>query len=311
MSLKLRLKTIRSSITKTCNSFSSFYSSEPDDFIETQAYLDALTDLFERMNVANTELMAVLETDSDESHVEAELEKVESYRSELIKHIGRAKVLLSRSGTRSESNSQSGSTVSFSRLPKINLPIFSGDVLEWASFEERFLSAMHRGLDDVTKFGYLLSQLKGEAASLVSGLPLVGSNYGVAFDMLRTRYGSKKRVLRAHVRDLLTINCQSDKDPKCIRSFVDKINKNMRGLNILNVMSDDYEIFLSEILIDRVSKRVKAEWAKLGDDDMNLGNLLKLMEWEARQLEIVGAPTLFSTKEPIKQPFVKRNSSFS
>ena len=50
------------------------------------------------------------------------------------------------------------------KLPKLTLPKFSGDVLEWQSFWDQFKVNVHDSdLSVVSKFSYLLSLLQGEA----------------------------------------------------------------------------------------------------------------------------------------------------
>jgi hypothetical protein len=76
-------------------------------------------------------------------------------------------------------------------LPKLNLPQFDGDILNWSTFYDTFCAAIHNNesLDNVQKFQYLKSNLIGEAARVVSGLQLTNSNYVEAFAILKERFG--------------------------------------------------------------------------------------------------------------------------
>lgn len=50
------------------------------------------------------------------------------------------------------------------KLPKLDLPEFGGDILEWHQFWDRFESNIgNKNLSDVDKLLYLKSSLKGEA----------------------------------------------------------------------------------------------------------------------------------------------------
>ena len=61
-----------------------------------------------------------------------------------------------------------------SRLPKLSLPIFSGDPLTWQTFWDSFYAAIHANtnLSGIQKFNYLKAQLQGDAARANDGLPL-------------------------------------------------------------------------------------------------------------------------------------------
>ena len=53
------------------------------------------------------------------------------------------------------------------KLPKLNLPVFNGDMLQWQSFWEQFVAAVDStDLPDVSKFSYLRASLEGETNQL-------------------------------------------------------------------------------------------------------------------------------------------------
>ena len=189
----------------------------------------------------------------------------------------------------SKSTKPSSSTPTISaKLPKLELPKFSGNVLEYHDFHQSFLSAVDTAsLVPSQKLNYLRSLLKGEAAALISGLEISDANYAVALDLLSNRCGSKSHQIRAHVRSLLSYSCSDSKDVSTYRTFIDGISKHMRGLESYGMSSDDYGQFLCEILIDKVPNKVKNEWAALDDEDMNLENLLRLVEIETKKVDIV------------------------
>ena len=50
------------------------------------------------------------------------------------------------------------------KLPKLSLPKFSGDVLQWQSFWDQFTAVVDSSdIPDISKFSYLRSLLEGEA----------------------------------------------------------------------------------------------------------------------------------------------------
>ena len=75
------------------------------------------------------------------------------------------------------------------RLPKLEIPSFSGEKLKWAEFWDSFEAAVHvnTSLLDVEKLNYLMSKLTGEAKSSVSGIFLSNENYQVAVELLKER----------------------------------------------------------------------------------------------------------------------------
>jgi len=68
---------------------------------------------------------------------------------------------------------------STSRLPKLTIPVFSGDPLNWQTFWDLFSAAIHTNpaLGCIQKFNYLKAQLQGDAARAIAGLPLTECKY--------------------------------------------------------------------------------------------------------------------------------------
>ena len=80
-----------------------------------------------------------------------------------------------------------------SKLPKLMLKKFSGEVIQWQSFWDSYKSAMHneKGLSVITKFSYLRDLLEDSATSVIAGLPTTEANYSSAIELLQRRFGDK------------------------------------------------------------------------------------------------------------------------
>ncbi|CAC5362880.1 unnamed protein product [Mytilus coruscus] len=68
------------------------------------------------------------------------------------------------------------------RLPKLDLPHFDGDVLQWSTFWDAYESTIHynSSLTPIQKFSYLKAQLIGSAAQTIAGFALTNANYETA-----------------------------------------------------------------------------------------------------------------------------------
>ena len=93
------------------------------------------------------------------------------------------------------------------KLPKLNLPTFHGDVTKWLEFYDLFSCSIHNNnnLTDIQKLTYLKGQLGGEAAKLISGFKLEGSNYNPAIQLLIDNYGRKDRISYALITQLTSL----------------------------------------------------------------------------------------------------------
>ena len=79
------------------------------------------------------------------------------------------------------------STFQTNRLPKLVLPSFNGNPLEWQSFWDSFWSAAddNSSISDVQKFNYLKAQLCDGAKRVIAGLLLTSVNYAKSIQLLK------------------------------------------------------------------------------------------------------------------------------
>ena len=86
------------------------------------------------------------------------------------------------------------------QLPRLTIQPFDGNVTHWTSFWDSFDSAIHQntGLNEVDKFNYLRSLLRGSARDTISGLMLTEANYAEAITILRCHFGNKQQIISKH-----------------------------------------------------------------------------------------------------------------
>jgi len=75
-------------------------------------------------------------------------------------------------------------------LPKIELPMFDGRIINWRSFRDIYVSLVdgNEGVSDIERFHYLLSCLSGLALSVVKSVRLSTANYTIAWQALTDRF---------------------------------------------------------------------------------------------------------------------------
>ncbi len=95
---------------------------------------------------------------------------------------------------------------SASVLPKLDLPIFKWDILDWSSFWDVFESGVDsKSYGGYTKFNFLISKLEGEAKAALLGLTSSNGNYVKTKDILHDRYNQPKEVVTAHYKALINL----------------------------------------------------------------------------------------------------------
>ncbi len=100
------------------------------------------------------------------------LEKMERARTDLISAWTTAHPVVPAAAAASAGDSHRTNTQA-AKLPKLDLPKFSGDVMKFLLFWQQFVACVEdQELPNVTKFNYLLGLLKGDAKTVLDGLPV-------------------------------------------------------------------------------------------------------------------------------------------
>ncbi|XP_074658424.1 uncharacterized protein LOC141911298 [Tubulanus polymorphus] len=148
-------------------------------------------------------------------------------------------------------------------LPKLVLPNFDGNVLNWITFIDAFNSAVdqNNSISPIQKFQYLQCQLHGEALKTIEGLSLTNNNYGHAMDLLKERYGQKQKITNAYMSALLELK-QPRYEVDSLRNFYDTIESHVRGLQALGTSEESYGSLLIPMIMNKLPLEVRTQIAR-------------------------------------------------
>ena len=171
-----------------------------------------------------------------EEEINSEIEDASKFRRELIKDRCAAMGALNTINTVNQERTEatlgnSALSTGYSskhdpKLPKLVIPKFDGNVLQWESFWDQFNVSIHESnQSDVNKFSYLKGLVEGEARQVIEGLSLTAANYKEARDLLVNRFGRKEPIILSHVQELLSMvsNKNESKSVANLRKLQDKI----------------------------------------------------------------------------------------
>lgn len=194
------------------------------------------------------------------------------------------------------------------KLPKITLHRFKGDVTQFRTFWDTFESQVHSNprLTKIDKFSYLVSLVEGTASRAIEGLPVTEENYDSVVDILKKRFGKPQKLISAHMEELLKLNiCTLDK-PSQLRFLCDKINVNIRGLEALGVKSEQYGSLLIPIIMAKLPAEIRVQVARNTSQDVwEIDSLLDFIQREIEAREI--SEKINAVTEQVKHPSPTRN----
>lgn len=243
--------------------------------IDIQCRLQKIEPLYEEFDTLQTEIEIL----SDEPPVEEVPAERVQFDNNYYSLVARAKSLLAAGRKDSESvaefsDAESGGRVrNLVRLPKIDLPHFSGGYQDWLEFKDTFLSLIHNSdrIDNINKFHYLRASLQGNAALIIKNIDFKGDNYKIAWELLCERFDNTRLLVNNHLQALFNIEPIRSESSKSIQNLIDVTNKNIRALASLNEpIWDTIIIYMMSNKLDSVTGR----------------------EWEEHRNTLTSSPTL-------------------
>jgi len=161
-----------------------------------------------------------------------------------------------------------------SKLPDLPLPTFDGKITEWNGFWERFQPQVG-SLNDPpwsSKFTYLFGQLRGEALRTVQGIIPSEENYFVLEATLKENFGQPRRIIRAHVSNVLKLP-KPMQSASSLRQFYNSLMGDLRSLQALKIDVSACAPFIIPIIEDKLPGKVRG---LLGDSVQGVQFDLKL-----------------------------------
>ena len=273
-----KLKRARSAtkgwLTKSAESLAKILEQKSPDRFD----LEALAAVFEKRLSNYEQAQAALELEQSQEETEADQDSQSEFTESLVLLRARVAKQLSKfeAGTPPSSVSV---TAAQAKLPRLNLPEFDGNIVEWFSFWEAFsVNVDSTDLPDVTKLTYLRSLLKGEAKKSVDGLALTSESYAATCELLKQRFGRKDLVIFSHIQALLEM---SPSPIRNLQDLVDALLVHVRSLESLGVTGESYGVILNPILLSRLPQEVRLEWAREAEGrEADLDHLIKFLKKE-------------------------------
>lgn len=149
------------------------------------------------------------------------------------------------------------------KLPKIPLPTFSGEYTQWLSYYETFSALVHRNaaLDNVARFHYLLSSVKGGALKRIESIEVTPESYDVALKLLVERYQKRNIIIREHIWHLLNLPSIANKTTAAtLRDLIDTVSSHLRALTSLGRPVAHWDDLIVEIMLSKLDSVTLDKW---------------------------------------------------
>ena len=205
------------------------------------------------------------------------------------------------------------------KLPIISLPEFCGELTEWLSFYDTFVSLVHNSeeISNIQKFHYLRASLKREAAGIIQPIPITAENYQVAWKALLNRYSNKVHLRKMHTRALFELPKLTNSHAPDLRQLANQFQLHIDILKQLEESIPDNSTIYVELLATKLDKATLQAWEEHNSQDIqpthpNMTNFLlkRAQTIEALALQTGNRPTTSHSKMGIpNHKFSKKMST--
>jgi hypothetical protein len=178
------------------------------------------------------------------------------------------------------------------KLPRIEIPEFTGKYEDWTSFEDLFLATYgnNQKLQDSEKLQYLKTYVKGEAAGLFKSYQITNANYAEAWDLLKNRYSNERKIVNSILKRLFSQAVMKQESSSSLRKLADTTNECVRALAVLKRPVDAWDDLLIFIVVERMDTESRSEWAMSlkGSTCPTYKELLEFLDQRVRGLQAAG-----------------------
>ena len=221
-----------------------------------QLYEERLTDLRKDLESLQRDLLSVDLDEGDELITsQVDLEKLILFGCS-----SKVRKLLQ---SQSEESSTASADNKGVKLPKLEVPKFDGNILNWITFWEQFNVSVYQctTLSDTEKLVYLHHSLKdGSAKNVIEGLSHSGDCYLEAVECLKGRYNCPRLIHQAHVRVILEAPSLKTGGGKELRRLHDIILQHLRALKAMGYKPSSP--FLTSIIELKLDQGTMFKWQK-------------------------------------------------
>ncbi|XP_055584947.1 uncharacterized protein LOC129737809 [Uranotaenia lowii] len=177
------------------------------------------------------------------------------------------------------------------RLPKIDLPKFSGDESRWISFRDNFLSMIHCNEDIpiLNKLQYLLQSLEGEAKKPFESVDIQADNYSSTWDALKKRYDNKRFLRKELFRGLYNVPPIQHESAQYLNTMVDDFQRHFKALGKLGEPIEHWDTPLIFILTNKLDAATIRAWEQdtRQKDEVKYDELIEFLVHQVRMLKSV------------------------
>lgn len=258
------------------------------------------------LNSINSRLETLIEEvieDCDDEFFAEFQSSISHFNSDYVSSLSSLENLIPKSPTLGQ---QDNNKVSVDiKIPFIDIPTFDGTITEWLNFKNSYVSIIHNksDLNDISKFTYLLSKLKGEPKEFLGHINLSSEGYNRAWNDLLRRYENKRIIIYKHLDAISDIKQIGKNNVSELKVLYNTCVSNLSSLEALNYKIDGLsEQMLIHMVVKKLDFYTRSDWEKelCANELPTWKKFIQFIEHRCTVIDTLKVSYSNSTKEPIR-----------
>ncbi|XP_071576977.1 uncharacterized protein [Temnothorax nylanderi] len=308
--LKKRRATVKSACTRIKTYVDSIRDPTPAIISQVEERKDKLERHWDEYNDVQLNLEMLDEGEAnDRGAFEAAYYDLSAKMRDLLRGSSASPHVAAPSPRPSLSNSGVSEPLCNIRLPKLDLPKFSGKYDEWFPFHDSFTSMIHANtsISDIHKLQYLRAAVSEDANAVIGSLEMSEANYAVAWNLLKERYDNKRVIVQTHIRAIVDLPIMTKENVSELRQIADGAARHVLALKALKRPTDAWDDLLVYILSSKLDTNSAREWQS-SLEGVELPSLKQFSDFLTHRCRVLEA-TYKSSGASSRQPPTKQKAS--
>uniref|UniRef100_A0A0A9YNG0 Pol polyprotein n=1 Tax=Lygus hesperus TaxID=30085 RepID=A0A0A9YNG0_LYGHE len=177
------------------------------------------------------------------------------------------------------------------KLPRLQVPIWNGDLAEFANFFALYNQVIHRGPYSAgTKFSYLRASLEGPPLQLIANLSIDDKNYEIAYNRIKSQYASNRTLASYYLNKIFEFKPLLRDSYSDLQSFLTVFDSTYKAyLNVDIPSHDDY--FLVHFALRLIPSNLRLLFERQLIDDDQVPSYEELVKFVNAQCRIKALTT--------------------
>ena len=139
------------------------------------------------------------------------------------------------------------------KLPQLSIPKFGGNLQDWVTFKDTFLSLVgdNTTIPNIQKFHYLVSAINGDANRVIQHITVSEQGFRVSWEILVERYENERLIINTHIDNIMKLPCLTCKNASQVRHLVDTTKCNLGAKKAIKQNTHSWDMIIVYTLVQR------------------------------------------------------------